>query len=65
MNAAVWDKREGTHRESKWKNDDWKRITYLTDNEKSPGLDSLIRIKNAPSCLFDNNFSASARVIRP
>lgn len=40
-------------------------ITYLTDNEKSPGLDSLIRIRNAPSCLFDNSFSASARVIRP
>lgn len=39
--------------------------TYLTDNEKSPGLDSLIRIKNEPSDLFDNNFSASARVIRP
>lgn len=39
--------------------------TYLTESEKSPGLDSLIRIRNAPSCLFDNNFSASALVIRP
>lgn len=39
--------------------------TYFTDKEKSPGLDSLIRIKKAPSCLFNNNFSASALVILP
>lgn len=39
--------------------------TYFTDREKSPGLDSLMRIKKAPSCLFDSSFSASARVMRP
>lgn len=39
--------------------------TYLTDNEKSPGDDSLILIKNPPSGLFCNNFSASALVILP
>lgn len=44
---------------------DYILMTYLTDKEKSPGLDSLMRIKKAPSCLFDNSFSASARVMRP
>lgn len=40
-------------------------VAYLTDKEKSPGLDSLMRIKKAPSSLLDSNFSASARVMRP
>lgn len=43
----------------------YKVKTYLTDSEKSPGLDSLIRIKKAPSCLFISSFSASALVILP
>jgi len=45
--------------------DNLELCTYLTDKEKSPGLDSLMRIKKAPSCLFDSSFSASARVMRP
>jgi hypothetical protein len=40
-------------------------ITNLTDKEKSPGLDSLTLIRNAPSGLSVRNFSASALVIRP
>lgn len=39
--------------------------TYLTDKEKSPGLDSLILMRNPPSGLFANNLSASALVILP
>lgn len=39
--------------------------TYLTESEKSPGLDSLILIKNPPSGLFAKSFSASALVILP
>lgn len=41
------------------------RVTYLTDKEKSPGLDSLILIKNPPSGLLARSFSASALVILP
>lgn len=39
--------------------------TYLTDSEKSPGLDSLILIKKPPSGLLAKSFSASALVILP
>jgi len=40
-------------------------ISYLTEREKSPGLDSETLIKNAPSDLSSKNFSASALVILP
>ena len=40
-------------------------ITYFTDKEKSPGLDSLMRMRNPPSGLFAKSFSASALVILP
>lgn len=43
----------------------YKKTTYLTDKEKSPGLDSLILIKKPPSGLLASNFSASALVILP
>ena len=40
--------------------------TYFTDREKSPGVLSLSRIKNAPSMgCFISNSSALLRVIRP
>ena len=39
--------------------------TYFTEREKSPGELSLTRIRNAPSCLFNSSFSASALVILP
>lgn len=41
------------------------KYTHFTDREKSPGELSLILIRKAPSCLFDNNLSASALVILP
>lgn len=40
-------------------------FTYLTDKEKSPGLDSLIRMRKPPSGLLANSLSASALVILP
>lgn len=38
----------------------WTPSEHFTESEKSPGLDSLMRMRNAPSCLLDKSFSASA-----